>query len=80
MGAVQAMADYFGIRKANIIESGGMDGIAISAMGKLYSIEYDTSKLTDEEKRLIDLYRQCTQQGKEYLLQVASVTAGIFGS
>lgn len=80
MGAVQAMADYFGIRKANIIESGGMDGIGISAMGKLYSIEYDTSKLTDEEKRLIDLYRQCTQQGKEYLLQVASVTAGIFGS
>ena len=39
MGAVQAMADYFHIRKANIIEDGGMDKIAASATGTLYEIE-----------------------------------------
>lgn len=80
MGAVQAMADYFGIRKANIIESGGMDCIAVSALGQLYPVEHDISTLTDDEKKLVDYYRQCSQQGREYLLQVASVTAGVFAS
>ena len=80
MGAVQAMADYFGIRKANIIESGGRDCIAVSALGQLYPVEHDISTLTDDEKKLVDYYRQCSQQGREYLLQVASVTAGVFAS
>lgn len=68
MGAVQAMADHFGLRKANIIEDGGMDGIAASVTGRLYAVEYDTSRLTDDERHLLDLYRACTPQGREYLL------------
>ena len=64
MGAVQAMADHFGIRKANIIEEGGMDCIAASVTGKLYSTEYDSSRLSDDERLLLDLYRSCTPQGR----------------
>lgn len=79
MGAVQAMADHFGIRKANIIEEGGMDYIAASVTGKLYSTKYDMSHLSDDERRLLDLYRSCTPQGREYLLGVAQVTSGLFG-
>jgi len=79
MGAVQAIADHFGLRKANIIEDGGMDGVAVSASGRLYSIEYDTSILAADEQRLLDMFRACSRQGREYLLQVAEVTAGLFG-
>ncbi len=43
-------------------------------------LEYNTDNLTDDEKKLVKLYRQCSHQGREYLLQIASVTAGIFGS
>lgn len=79
MGAVQAIADHFGLRKANIIEDGGMDNVAVSVSGRLYSIEYDTSLLAADEQRLLELFRKCTPQGREYLLQVAEVTAGLFG-
>ena len=79
MGAVQAMADHFGLRKANIIEDGGMDSIAVSANGRLYSIEYDTSLMDADEQRLLDMFRACSPRGREYLLSVAEVTAGIFG-
>lgn len=35
--------------------------------------------LSDDERRLLDLYRSCNDKGREYLMQVAEVTAGIFG-
>lgn len=35
--------------------------------------------LSDDERRLLDLYRSCTPQGREYLLGVAQVTSGLFG-
>lgn len=48
--------------------------------GRTAAIEYDSSAvLPTDEKRLLDLYRRCTPQGREYLMQVAEVTAGIFG-
>ena len=42
-------------------------------------IEYDSSRLSDDERRLLNLYRSCTPQGREYLLGVAEVTASLFG-
>lgn len=42
-------------------------------------MEYDSSRITEDERRLLDLYRKCTPQGREYLMQVAEVTAGLFG-
>lgn len=78
MGAVQSIADHFGLRKSNIIEDGGMDGIVASVTGRLYSIEYASDGLAEDERHLLDLYRACTQQGREYLTQVAEVTAGMF--
>lgn len=35
--------------------------------------------LSEDERRLLDLYRGCNEKGRESLLQVAKVTAGIFG-
>lgn len=35
MGAVQRLSDYFGIKKANIIEDGGMNGASIGVDGKI---------------------------------------------
>lgn len=79
MGAVQNIADYFGLKKANIIENGGMDNIAVSLSGRLYEVEDDIGPLTEDERRLVDLFRACSQQGREYLTQVAEVTANMFG-
>lgn len=62
------LADLYGTSTDELLGSG------------FANIEYDTSRLSDDETQLIQLFRKCTQQGKEYLLQVASVTAGIFGS
>lgn len=39
MGAVQRIADHFHIKKSNIIEEGGMDGIVRGLGGRLYEIE-----------------------------------------
>lgn len=79
MGAVQSIADHFGLKKANIIEDGGMDDIAVSATGRLYSVEYDSEQLSEQERHLLSLYRSCSPKGRECLLQVADVTASLFG-
>lgn len=80
MGAIQSMADHFGIRKSNIIEDGGMDGIAASANGRLYSIEYSLDALADDERKLLDFYRACNPEGRMYMLGVAKLTADIHSS
>lgn len=54
-------------------------GVTLSYLLGVGDVEYDTSKLAADEQRLLDLYRRCTPQGREYLLQVAEVTAGLFG-
>lgn len=79
MGAIQSMADHFGIRKANIIEDGGMDQVVMSATGRLYSVEYNNMPLTEDEQHLLSMYRSCSPKGREYLIGVADVTARIMG-
>ena len=55
-------------------------GVTMSFLLGVDPIEYDSSAvLPTDEKRLLDLYRRCTAQGREYLTQVAEVTAGLFG-
>lgn len=34
---------------------------------------------TNDERYLVDLYRQCSTQGRKYVMQMAEVTAGVFG-
>ena len=79
MGAVQSIADHYGLRKANIIEEGGMDRVAVSMTGRLYEPADDAVSLSDDERELIKLYRACDQRGREYVKQLAEVTAGLFG-
>ena len=77
MGAIQSLADHFGIRKANIIEDGGMDDVVMSATGRLYSVEYNSGVLSEDEQRLLSLYRSCSPTGKVYVMQVAETTAAL---
>lgn len=77
MSAIQSLADHYGIRKSNIIEDGGMDGIAASATGRLYSIEYGLDALTDEERKLLDFYRSCNPEVRMYMMVMAEATAGL---
>lgn len=61
------LADLYGVSTDELLGSGFASTVAGS------------STVTSDERRLLDLYRQCTQQGREYLMQVAEVTAGLFG-
>ncbi len=44
------------------------------------SIEYSSEvKLSDDERKLIGLYRRCTPDGRRYMMGVAETTASMFG-
>ena len=77
MGAVQSIADHFRIRKANIIEDGGMDSIAVSATGALYEV-MGSDAMPSDERRLLDLFRSCSPTGREYMLGIAETTVRLF--
>lgn len=79
MGAVQSIADHYRLRKANIIEDGGMDNVTVSATGVLYEMRND-DVLTDDERELLALYRSCNDVGRTYFMQMAHVTAGIYSA
>lgn len=70
MGSVQSMADYFHIRKANIIEDGGMDNMSISASGVLYEMRNDGA-LTDEEREMVEIMRGLDDYEHKVLMKVA---------
>ena len=71
MGAVQNIADYFGIKKANIIEDGGMDNIAVSMSGRLYEMGDNNIHLTDDERVLIAQYRRLDEERRAALITIA---------
>jgi len=77
MGAVQSIADHFGLRKANIIENGGMDNIAVSLSGRLYEVQQNAPHLTEEEQELVSLYRMSNPQGREAIMAVARASSGV---
>lgn len=70
MGSVQSIADYFHIRKANIIEDGGMDNMSISASGILYETRND-GVLTDEEREMVEIMRSLDDYEHMVLMKVA---------
>lgn len=70
MGSVQLMADFFHIRKANIIEDGGMDNMSISASGILYEMRND-GVLTDEEREMVEIMRSLDDYEHMVLMKVA---------
>lgn len=70
MGAVQSIADHFHIRKANIIEDGGMDNVSISASGVLYEMR-DDDVLSDDEREVIEIMRVLDSDERRLLLKVA---------
>lgn len=79
MGAVQRIADRFGIWKADIIEDGGMDGIAVDASGRLYHTDPRDddyvwrSALSDEEQRtLLYYFDRLTPTERDMVISYAS--------
>lgn len=77
MGAVQRIADHFHIKKSNIIEEGGMDGIVRGLGGRLYEIDKESPELSEDEWELIRLYRAANDQGRATILGVAQLQQGM---
>ena len=75
MGAIQTIADHFHIKKANIIEEGGMNHMAVSMTGRLYELDTNSIELSDTEIELINLFRLANKQGRESILAVARVSS-----
>jgi hypothetical protein len=76
MGAIQRIADHFGIHKYNLIEEGGMDNIALSIGGRLIEIKPEAD-LSDDEFELVRLYRAANKQGRESIMAIAHVSANL---
>lgn len=75
MGAVQLMADYFHIRKANIIEDGGMDNISVSANGVLFEVR-DDDVLSDDEREVVEIMRSLDKDDYRVFMKVARSLGG----
>ena len=54
-----------------------MDNIAVSVTGSLYE-STDSDAITADERRLLDLFRECSPRGREYLIGIAETTAKLF--
>lgn len=62
MGAIQKIADHFGIKKSNLIEDGGIQSITLASKA---SIEF-----TQDEVEIIKKYRRLTPEGKKTVLTI----------
>lgn len=76
MGAVQLMADYFRIRKANIIEDGGMDNMSVSTNGVLFEVR-DDDVLSDDEREVVEIMRSLDKDDYRVFMKVARSLGGI---
>ena len=59
------LADFYGVSVDELL-------------GSSFAPERDDG-LSPDERRLVDLYRRCSEKGRETLMGVAEVTAGLFG-
>lgn len=62
MGAIQKIADHFGIKKSNLIEDDGIQSITLASKA---SIEF-----TQDEVEIIKKYRRLTPEGKKTVLTI----------
>lgn len=62
MGAIQKIADHFGIKKSNLIEDGGIQALAISSQSPV--------EFTKDEVEIIKKYRRLTPEGKKTVLTI----------
>ena len=54
-------------------------GATLSYLLGVDDVGCDSQTLSEDERHLVALFRACSQQGREYLTQVAEVTANMFG-
>lgn len=57
MGAIQKIADHFGIKKSNLIEDGGMENLDFAG-NHFFKEEALSYNLSDEDHELLSLYHQ----------------------
>lgn len=65
MGAIQKIADHFGLQKSNIIENNGLDLNAIAPIAEPSLSAPSEPEYTDEEKGIIRGYRKAPDPLKE---------------
>lgn len=75
MGAIEYLRIHFGLRKADLIEEGGMDNAYVTPMGRIAFREVVDIVLTDEERELVRLYRNANTQGRIAILAVARASS-----
>ena len=64
MGAIQKIADYFGLQKSNIIEENGINLL-------FNKFQPQELPLTADIKKLIECYQLCNEEDREELLMLA---------
>ena len=60
MGAIQKLADYFGLKKSDIIEPSELDGLE------------DTISVNSEETKLIVNYRELSDENKNFVSKLVT--------
>lgn len=65
MGAIQKIADHFGIKKSNLIEDGGIASIS--------TLPSTNNSFTPEEINIIKKYRRLTPEGKKTVLTILNL-------
>ena len=65
MGAIQKIADHFGLQKSNIIENNGLDLNAIAPIAEPSLLAPSEPEYTDEEKGIIRGYRKAPDNLKQ---------------
>lgn len=84
MGAIERLANHFRIKKANIIEDGGMDGAYLTQNGSVafHDLTPQSLSLSPDESELVGCYRSADARGRENIMDVARRergTAGVVG-
>lgn len=77
MGAIEYLRMHFGIRKADLIEEGGMDNAYLTSSGRIAFRESDAPELSKDELTLIKLYRSTDARGKAAIMRTAEGEAGV---
>jgi transcriptional regulator with XRE-family HTH domain len=68
MGAIQRIADHYGIRKSCLIEINGMDNVHVDSMGRLYECIDTKNDLPKTAEELISNYKKLSETEQDVIL------------
>ncbi len=69
MGAIQNIADHFGLKKSDIIEDNLIKNLSEDFAEEVNTTQSEAYILTDKEKHIIDTVRTLNDNGVEYVVR-----------